>query len=309
MASNSDSPVPLVGPVEVGVLVDTVLFGCALLQSCVYYKNSQRDRWPLKGLVALVLFFLIAHFGLLIGWLWNTEVAVGGAAEPAYASVILGVVSILGAIVMVIGRCFFLSRIWKMSDNRLLASIFCILCAFTFTVALVASRAFFTPSTSDLTSQLNGDWIIPLAMVSALVCDLLTTTTISLYLRAQAHIAVTQFVLSPSERNPLTNTLHSTTGTIGLLCLWAIEANLLTSSLDIAVVLSYWLAKDSFAWFALYTLMPGVFANSLLAAIHSRDRLVVDIEQCAIKMDNTLIDQRRARVSPARSTPASIKID
>lgn len=44
--------VPLEGPVGVSALVDAILLGCLVVQSCVYYKNSQAGGWLLKVLVS-----------------------------------------------------------------------------------------------------------------------------------------------------------------------------------------------------------------------------------------------------------------
>jgi len=43
---------PLEGPVGVGALIDAVMLGCVIVQSCVYYKNSRGDAWLLKVLVS-----------------------------------------------------------------------------------------------------------------------------------------------------------------------------------------------------------------------------------------------------------------
>lgn len=43
----------LEGPVGIGALVDAVMLGCVIVQSCVYYKNSRGDMWLLKALVRL----------------------------------------------------------------------------------------------------------------------------------------------------------------------------------------------------------------------------------------------------------------
>lgn len=44
--------VPLEGPVGVGVLVDAIMLGCLIVQSCVYFKNSRGNTWLLKVLVS-----------------------------------------------------------------------------------------------------------------------------------------------------------------------------------------------------------------------------------------------------------------
>ena len=43
---------PLEGPVGVGALVDAVMLGCVIVQSCVYYKNARAGAWLLSVLVS-----------------------------------------------------------------------------------------------------------------------------------------------------------------------------------------------------------------------------------------------------------------
>lgn len=43
---------PLEGPIGIGAMVDAIMLGCAIVQSCMYYMNFKGDKWPLKVLVS-----------------------------------------------------------------------------------------------------------------------------------------------------------------------------------------------------------------------------------------------------------------
>ncbi|KAF9237167.1 hypothetical protein BU15DRAFT_63418 [Melanogaster broomeanus] len=43
----------ITGPIMIGLVAAAVLFGCALIQMCLYYKNFPNDRWQLKCLLWL----------------------------------------------------------------------------------------------------------------------------------------------------------------------------------------------------------------------------------------------------------------
>lgn len=48
----TDTMAPLEGLVGVGALLDAIMLGCLIVQSCVYYKNSRGDAWVFRILVS-----------------------------------------------------------------------------------------------------------------------------------------------------------------------------------------------------------------------------------------------------------------
>ena len=49
--SPSRDPNLILGPVELGVVFASILFGCAVVQTYVYYKKFPKDPWRIKALV------------------------------------------------------------------------------------------------------------------------------------------------------------------------------------------------------------------------------------------------------------------
>jgi len=272
---------PLEGPVGVGALVDAVLLGCVFVQSCVYYKNCRRGKaCLLKVLVSLILLFSLSYLGFLATWVWaSAQVNTGDASVPGYATILLGVASVLGATILFLERCFFAHRILTASNNHLLAFVFFILCIFSFTAALGAASIFFVNATADLTSQLSNSWIFPLVIISGLVCDLAISVATAFYLRSQ----------TPTE-------VADSLGRAAWLFFLVAETGSVTSLVDVAAVIVYWSTKTNFAWVGLLVSMPGVFANTLLAALNARGCLRADIDhQRTLKIDDKLIDERPKR--------------
>jgi len=267
----------LEGPVGIGALFDAVMLGCVIVQSCVYYKNSRGDTWLLKVLVSLILFLLLSHLGCMAAWLWaSTEGNIGDGSLPDYATFLFGVSSVCGAVILFLERCFFSRRIMKASNNHLLAFVFLVFCIFSFTAALGAACVFFTNATADLTSQLSSSWIFPLVIFSGLVCDLAINTATAFYLRSQTQMEVAD-----------------TLGRVARLFFLIAETSAVTSLFGVAAVLVYWLTKTNLAWVGLLVFMPGVFANTLLAALNARGHLGTDIEhRRAFKIGDELIDKR-----------------
>ncbi|KAG1815696.1 uncharacterized protein BJ212DRAFT_1358074 [Suillus subaureus] len=65
----------IVGPVVLGTLVDTCLFGCLVIQTYVYYANFANDHRAIKFTVAAVFATQIAHVMCVSATLWNTAVS------------------------------------------------------------------------------------------------------------------------------------------------------------------------------------------------------------------------------------------
>jgi hypothetical protein len=274
--------VPLEGPVGVGALVDAIMLGCLIVQSCVYFKNSRGNTWLLKVLVSLILFLLLSHLGCTAAWLWaSNEVNTGDASMPHYAPILFGISSIFGAIISFLERCFFSHRILRASNNHLLAFVFFLFCIFSFTAALGAACTFFANSTSDLMSQLGSGWIFPLVFISGLVCDLAINIATGFYLRYQTPTDITD------DLGPVTRLL-----------LLVAETGAVTSLFGVPSVIIYWLTKTNFIWVGMLVFMPGVFANTLLAALNARGHLHADIEHQrarVFRIGDQLIDQRAKR--------------
>ncbi|KAH0832344.1 hypothetical protein J3R83DRAFT_13360 [Lanmaoa asiatica] len=122
----------------------------------------------------------------MAAWLWaSAQANTGDASVPHYATILFGVSSVLGTVILFLERCYFSRSILKASRNHLLAFVFFVFCVFTFTAALGAACVFFTNATADLTSQLSSTWIFPLVIISGLVCDLAITIVTAFYLRSQ----------------------------------------------------------------------------------------------------------------------------
>jgi len=172
----------------------------------------------------------------------------------------------------------------KASNDHLLAFIFFVFCIFSFTAALGTACVFFTNATADLTSQLSNTWIFPLVIISGLVCDLAINIATGFYLRSQTEVA-------------------HTLGRVARVLLLVAETSALTSIFGVAIVIVYWLTETNFSWVGLFVFMPGLYANTLLAALNARGHLYADIEHHRTsKVTDELIDGR------AKKPPIIIEI-
>ncbi|KAG9308791.1 hypothetical protein JVU11DRAFT_11416 [Chiua virens] len=252
---------PLEGPVAIAALADAVLLGCVIVQSCMYFKNSERKVWLLTILVSLILLLLLSHLSCMAAWLWaSMQADIANISVPGFATILFGLSSVFGAVILLFERFFFSYRILKETNNHLLAFAFFILCIFSFTAGVGAASVFFMNATADITSQLGGKWIFPLMIISGLVCDMAISIAAAYCLRSQIPTDITDAM-----------------GRVTRLFHFLAETGCVTSLFGLVTVIVYWPTRSNLAWISLFVSMPGVFANAFLAALNSRSQLCDDI--------------------------------
>ncbi|KIJ64958.1 hypothetical protein HYDPIDRAFT_111658 [Hydnomerulius pinastri MD-312] len=57
----------ILGPVEIGLLTESILFGTVVIQAYIYYQNFPKDHWSLKSLVCLTFLQL----GCMVAGIWT----------------------------------------------------------------------------------------------------------------------------------------------------------------------------------------------------------------------------------------------
>ncbi|KAI6120416.1 hypothetical protein EV401DRAFT_1418982 [Pisolithus croceorrhizus] len=60
------------GPVLISLVISGILYGCAIVQTYVYYTLFPKDSWKLRILVASEMLFQTVHLTLLVVGVWTT---------------------------------------------------------------------------------------------------------------------------------------------------------------------------------------------------------------------------------------------
>ncbi|KAG9308467.1 hypothetical protein JVU11DRAFT_11809 [Chiua virens] len=264
---------PLEGPVAIAALADAVLLGCVIVQSCMYFKNSERKVWLLTILVSLILLLLLSHLSCMAAWLWaSMQADIANISVPGFATILFGLSSVFGAVILLFERFFFSYRILKETNNHLLAFAFFILCIFSFTAGVGAASVFFMNATADITSQLGGKWIFPLMIISGLVCDMAISIAAAYCLRSQIPTDITDAMGRVTRLFHFLAETGCVTSLFGLVTVIvvSISPTSLKNTPDVVAVLADEIEP-------LFVSMPGVFANAFLAALNSRSQLCDDI--------------------------------
>ncbi|KAG2042141.1 hypothetical protein BDR03DRAFT_944648 [Suillus americanus] len=242
----------IVGPVVLGTLVGTCLFGCLVIQTYVYYANFVNDHRAIKFTVAAVFATQIAHVMCVSATLWNTTVSAYGDPSklqilPSTAAATILLTGITGALV----ESYFAFRLWKVSKKLLLPFLSLVLCIIAQVVSLVITVQTFK-TTNIAVFAIDQNTSITLALTSRVLCDLILTLSMAWYLKKQR-----------SE-------YPRTANMIDRLVLWTIETGLITSLVAVLVISFFLAVKQNYIWVGLYAILASVNGNSLLASLNGR---------------------------------------
>ncbi|KAI6013670.1 hypothetical protein BKA83DRAFT_4359072 [Pisolithus microcarpus] len=162
------------GPILISLVLSGILYGCALVQTYVYYKLFPKDSWKLKALTA--------HLALLVVGVWQTVVTdffqrpqVLGLAPTT----IIGV--LFSAPIPFCTQVFFVFRLYTFSRKKALL-IFCsflVVAQFVFTLMVNIS----TIAAGGLSLQ-SWQWSIISSLFITICADAVIAVSMSYYLKA-----------------------------------------------------------------------------------------------------------------------------
>lgn len=199
------NPIPLIGPLFVGTIINWLLLGVQLLQVCDYSTHYPRDKWSIKLLVYGLLALDIAQTGLSTRFSWIFLVQKWGNydvfTKPSWTGPTLPV---MAGIVALIVQLYYAWRIWTLGGRRqkFCAGFVGLLSAMQFIAAFVSSLKFEFQDSSIVSPSLVPGFTIWL--VSSFLCDGVIATCMLLICReakTQTSFKSTSSLLNQLIRN------------------------------------------------------------------------------------------------------------
>ncbi|KAI5993552.1 hypothetical protein EDD15DRAFT_2196549 [Pisolithus albus] len=162
------------GPILISLVLSGVLYGCALVQTYVYYKLFPKDSWKLRALTA--------HLALLVVGVWQTVVTdffqrpqILGLAPTTTIGVLFS------APIPFCTQVFFVFRLYAFSRKKALL-IFCSFLVVTqFVFALMVNIS--TIAAGGLSLQ-SWQWSIISSLFITICADAVIAVSMSYYLKA-----------------------------------------------------------------------------------------------------------------------------
>ncbi|KIJ64879.1 hypothetical protein HYDPIDRAFT_111536 [Hydnomerulius pinastri MD-312] len=244
---------PILGPIELGVVIAAVLFGCAVVQMYVYYKKFPNDSWRIKGLVAFEMSLQIPHLVCLTAAMWTMTVTNYGEPQTLVTLPATSVTAVvLSAPITFAVQVYFIVRLYRLSQDRFLPA-FCIILAFVrlvFNMTLGIAGYYMKNVT---VYEHEWSWIITSILAVSISCDLTIAAALSYHLNARRKTGFKQ-----------------TTRIIDQMIVYTIETGLATSLTDLIEGIFFWKMPNNYIWMGVYSFESGLYLNSLLAALNSR---------------------------------------
>ncbi|KAJ7364704.1 hypothetical protein DFH08DRAFT_1017261 [Mycena albidolilacea] len=248
------------GALLIGTLVSYALFGVTTTQVYIYYGRFPQDSWRLKSLVVAAWCCDFAHTICIAITIYTMVITNYGHPERLFvlpnsllASIFIGSLLSFGV------QLFFSFRIYALSKSFWVPCICWALSLFRFVPPNVILFVFGRGPAAQFLGRFGP--LFDAIWAASAANDLL--------------IAGTLVILLYRRRNA---GLESTVAMVDQLIAWTIETGVVTSIASLLMLIVFIALPSTFAWLAIFVVIPRLFSNSLLASLNSRAAL-----RCAMR--------------------------
>ncbi|THV03098.1 hypothetical protein K435DRAFT_716082 [Dendrothele bispora CBS 962.96] len=242
---------PDLGAVELAVVISSVLYGIAVIQTYNYYMAAfKNDKLALKLMVSLLCCLETGHSAAL--WIYLYRLTVidfqDPSALPSYTWD-LRISVILAAIICSIVQVFFSYRVFLLSQIPyyfgLYSSLSLVRLGFSLTLA--------SQPITDITILVSEfRWLVISGTALGAFVDFSNTTALCIFLKTKQQ------------------SITSTNQLINRLILWTIETGLLTSICDVLQLITVICLKGKVVWIFFFIQSAKLYANVVLASLNGR---------------------------------------
>ncbi|KAH8103351.1 hypothetical protein BXZ70DRAFT_925185 [Cristinia sonorae] len=242
------------GPLLVGGLFSTVLYGITCAQTFVFYQNSITDRWPLKLTVAILwiidTFDVFLNCHILYHYLVTHFLDPFALVNPVWSMLLH--VTVTGVSNFIV-RGAFTRRVWQLSSKNWFLCAFITLASLMELVLciIITAKAFGKTfmSLSALAPLFYADF------AAVLAADM----TVSLSLCFFLHMSRTG--------------IKKTESLINILILYTINTGLLTAVDASAGLIMFAVMPDKLIYVTFYLQLSKLYVNAYLATLNARETL------------------------------------
>ncbi|KAI6008606.1 hypothetical protein EDC04DRAFT_876509 [Pisolithus marmoratus] len=245
------------GPLLVSLVLSGTLYGCALVQTYVYYKLFPKDSWKFRILVASEMVLQTAHLAFLALGVWQT-VMTGYAHHPQILrlSNTTGISVVFSGPIAFSTQAFFVFRLYTFSRKKNLP-IFCSTLVVTqFVITLMVSIATVTAKGLSRSWQ----WFIVSGLLITICADTTIAVSMSYYLRVNKA------------------DFGRTSRVVDRMVLYIMATGIITSISALAAGVSFLITPTVYIWTGLFIMESGLYTNSLLAALNARARFSHELQ-------------------------------
>ncbi|KAJ3482606.1 hypothetical protein NLI96_g6860 [Meripilus lineatus] len=223
------------GSIYLGIVAASALFGVTCVQTYLYSRACEKDRWVLKGSIGILWVLDALHMAFLvhIGYFYavNNFGNVAMLQEPVWSILVMAIATAVSDLMV---RWIFSYRVYTLSGKNIWLTAFLVACAIPpfFGGIIFAGRGLKLGSFAQFT-QLED--ILYMSFAFSVGLDVIICVALCIFLS------------------------HRRTG---FACVWAL-----------AVLIAFATMKHNYVFLALYFITPKLFLNSLLGTLNARQSL------------------------------------
>ncbi|TFK46686.1 hypothetical protein OE88DRAFT_881774 [Heliocybe sulcata] len=246
------------GNILVCMFIAAVLNGVTLAQAFFYYRAYPDDRKSLKAVVAAITALETLHTVYCITWAYVYLITHFGDEDNFdHIYWTISTTVIIGILVAGIVHCYYVRRVWYMSNrNKLLTSLIALLAITRFSFGITVSGfCYYIPHWSTFRSHEYADVVVALALGSAAAVDILAAVSLIYYLR---------------RTRPAS---HLADSRINTLTVYIVNTGLITSVFSLAILVTFITLKSNLIFMAFVEIQSRLYANSFFASLNARRTL------------------------------------
>ncbi|KAJ7290528.1 hypothetical protein C8J57DRAFT_1276064 [Mycena rebaudengoi] len=250
----------ILGPVILGIIINTFIFGIVFMQAITYYTGSsyKKDSWVIKGLVSWSLLLDMFHSCAVIFVIWEyciihfgDTVFLGTTPWPYPTTPIFSTCASVPIQIFLAWRVKRLSNSWPIFSVLSMLSIASGIMAF-----ISAIRAVQASNIKDFAALIP---VVDTWLALSVVCDLSLTTLLFIYLRR--------------SRTGFTKT----DSVIMRLTIQSIETASFSTLNSVMDLITFTVLQNTNFHFIFALLSGRMYTNTLLATLNSRDKMREDM--------------------------------
>ncbi|KIL59665.1 hypothetical protein M378DRAFT_999941 [Amanita muscaria Koide BX008] len=250
----STLPMPLgpekaYGSLVLGSLFASFLSGLMTLQALLYFRLFSQDPKPLKSIVVIVLVLDLLHTAFMWEGMWFYVVKnFGDESKIELINYCIPGAGMTTAIITIITHCFYVQRIFRLSNRRYWIAVPILVVAFARMCGAFVASAVMLRITTFPPVLLHFSWVVTIPLSLSCAADILIT--------------LSMFVLLRTSRNKSLTLNH----VVDLLVLYTFEMGTLTGCAAVVAMLCWVVVPNKLVFLGLYFPIGKFYANSLLGS-------------------------------------------
>ncbi|KAJ7662592.1 hypothetical protein DFH06DRAFT_355675 [Mycena polygramma] len=241
------------GALLIGVFIAIFFQGVLSVQAYIYYEAFPDDTYKLKTLVATVWTLDFVHLVLICETAYHYLIRNwGNDAVFLETTAALDLQLVFLTLAIMVCQSFFLRRVWRFSQNKLLTGFLAAACLAAGVLdAVMEVHIIQTKSLTSLVGRISTGEVIAVFVIGAAV-DLSIALILCWYLRRE--LTMVDRINSLVKR----------------IMMYSIASGLIPSLLALGCLISYLVWPQSLISLAMYFSLGRTYTNALLATLNSR---------------------------------------